>query len=105
MQTLPKQSQYYAMIACRFGLMGYESNGITVKQHFDLYTTIDRAQFGTILSRLLRGTRNNGGAPYYLNHLSALQKVGIMTKIDTPRQDELRGWVMLMMMRTANGKL
>ena len=100
-QNLPKESQYYIMVACRFGLMWYESNGVTIKQYFDPTTIIDRSQFGTILSRLLRGAKNNGGTPYYLNHLSALQKEGIMTKVTAPRQDELRWRAMLMMMRAA----
>jgi hypothetical protein len=72
---------------------------VTLKKTFDPNQTVDRAQFGTILSRLLRGNENNGGTPYYQKHLAALKKAGIMTKIDTSNQKELRGRVMLMMER------
>lgn len=60
---------------------------------------VDRSQFGTILSRLLRGTKNNDGTPYYVHHLNALKAEGIMTKIENPSAKEMRGWVMLMMQR------
>jgi hypothetical protein len=72
---------------------------VTLRKTFDPNQTVDRAQFGTILSRLLRGNENNGGTPYHQQHLAALKKSGIMTKIDTPNQKELRGRVMLMMQR------
>jgi hypothetical protein len=37
---------------------------------------------------------------YYTDHLAALKEAGIMTNILNPeRTKELRGWVMLMMMR------
>ncbi|MFA6256572.1 MAG: immunoglobulin-like domain-containing protein, partial [Candidatus Absconditabacterales bacterium] len=102
--SLSKETQYYAMVACRLGLMGYESDGVTLKKTFDPNQKVDRAQFGTILSRLLRGTKNNGGIKYYENHLKALKAEGIMTKIDTPSAKELRGRVMLMMQRVAETK-
>ena len=60
---------------------------------------VDRSQFGTILSRLMRGNKYNGGAPYYTKHLNALKAQGIMTKIEMPAQKEMRGRVMLMMQR------
>ncbi|MEI6118691.1 MAG: hypothetical protein WCP92_05720 [bacterium] len=49
-----------------------------------------RAQFGTVLSRTLRGNQYNGGEPFYMLHLNALQKALIMKKIDTPANKELR---------------
>jgi len=82
--------------------MGFESDGITVKKHFDPMDQVDRAQFGTILSRLLRAGKYNGGNPYYAKHLNALKNAGIMTKIATPLQKEIRGYVMLMMMRATS---
>jgi hypothetical protein len=63
---------------------------------------LTRAEFGTILSRLLRWATYNGGSPYYLPHLQALQKDWIMTQIDNAEQkNELRQWVWLMLMRSA----
>jgi hypothetical protein len=102
--SLSKETQYYAMVACRLWLMWYESDGVTLKKTFDPNQKVDRAQFGTILSRLLRGTKNNGWIKYYENHLKALKAEWIMTKIDTPSAKELRGRVMLMMQRVAETK-
>ncbi|MCX6823003.1 MAG: right-handed parallel beta-helix repeat-containing protein [candidate division SR1 bacterium] len=104
MKSLSKETQYYAIAACRLGLMGYESDGVRVKHTFDPNVEVDRAQFGTILSRLIRGTKNNGGVMYYTNHLSALKTEGIMTKIATPNQKELRGRVMVMLKRVFDKK-
>lgn len=75
------------------------ANGIPV-QTFDPDTEVTRAQFGTVLSRTLRGDAYNGGNPFYLFHLDMLQKEGIMKNIDTPANKEMRGWVMLMLMRS-----
>jgi hypothetical protein len=63
---------------------------------------VDRAQFGTILSRLLYGNTYNGGKPYYVKHLQALKENGIITQIDNPEwRQELREWVRLVLMRSA----
>jgi hypothetical protein len=53
---------------------------------------------------LLRGNKNNGWEIYYKKHLDALKTEWIMTKIDTPNQKELRGWVMVMMKRIFDKK-
>jgi hypothetical protein len=78
--------------------MGLNTDG-TIDTVFNPNEVITRAQFGTILSRVLRGDIYNGGEIYYKKHLDALKEAGIMNKIDTPLAKELRGWVMLMLMR------
>ena len=103
-RDLSKETQYYIIAACRLGLMGYESDGIILKQTFVPNDEVDRGQFGTILSRLLRGEKNNGWTTYYEGHLNALKTEWIMTKIDQPNSKELRGRVMLMMQRIFNKK-
>jgi hypothetical protein len=80
--------------------MGLESDGVSVKNTFDPNQEVDRAQFGTILSRLIRGNKNNDVEVYYQKHLKALKKEGIMNKIETPNIKEMRGRVMLMLMRS-----
>lgn len=79
--------------ACQLGLMGV---GI---DNFNPNGLVTRAEFGTVLSRALYGDANNGGTPYYADHLAALKDAGIMNNIDTPTQLEVRGYVMLMMQR------
>lgn len=85
--------QGYMIEACQMGLMGV---GITAFRPND---TVTRGEFGTVLSRVLWGDANNGGEPYYVNHLNALKDAGVMTKIDNPTMKEVRGYVMLMMQR------
>ncbi|GHV20930.1 hypothetical protein FACS189428_0620 [Clostridia bacterium] len=58
----------YAVKACLLGLMGMDMN------YFQPYTKVSRAQFGTVLSRLLYGNEYAGGKPYYAKHLQALQE-------------------------------
>lgn len=102
--SLPKVMQYYIMAACRLWLMWYESDGVTVKKNFEPEMVVDRAQFWTILSRLLRENKNDNGKPYYIKHLNALVSEGIITKTKNPFAEELRGRVMIMMQRTFQNK-
>jgi hypothetical protein len=87
--------QLYIKYACQLGLMG---QGITA---FNPNGKVTRAEFGTVLSRALYGDEHNGWIPYYLLHLQALQTAGIMNNISDPFMLELRGRVMLMLMRAA----
>ncbi len=96
---LTKETQYYILAACRLGLMWYESDGITLKTNFDPNDEITRAEFGTIISRLIRWGKYNNWFPFYNYHLNALANKNIMKKIDNPLQKEKRGRVMLMMQR------
>ncbi|MEI6774730.1 MAG: hypothetical protein WCL18_08360 [bacterium] len=91
--------QFYIKLACQLGLMGLDADGIPVKL-FSPKEEVNRAQFGTVLSRTLRGNQYNGGEPFYSNHLDALQKAEIMKYIDAPGNKELREYVMLMLMRS-----
>ena len=97
MSIQSKEMQYYAVQACRLGLMWV---GI---KNFSPEKEVDRATFGTTLSRALYGTGNDvAGSKYYTKHLQALKNAGIMTKITNPFAKELRGYVMLMLMRAVD---
>lgn len=63
------------------------------------YETVTRAQFGTALSRLLFGL-TDGEEAYYTTHLAKLKEAWIITN-DDPTLEELRGYVMLMLMRSS----
>ena len=85
----------YIIESCQLGIMG---QGITA---FRPYDTISRAEFGTALSRVLWGSENEGGTPYYAKHLDALKANGIMNQIaNAESTKEIRGYVMLMLMRS-----
>ncbi len=88
------EMQSYIKLSCQFGLMGI---GTT---HFDPRWKVTRAQFGTVLSRAIRWDIYNNGDPFYLKHLNALQSHNIITNTN-PSLKELRGYVMLMLMRTS----
>lgn len=88
------EMKFYIKLACQLGLMGQDIS------KFDPSSVVTRAQFGTILSRVIWGNRYEWGVKYYTNHLAALKNVGIMTKIENPTEKEIRGYVMIMMKRT-----
>ena len=87
----------YITESCQLGLMGVDINA------FNPNGVVTRAQFGTILSRVLYGDTYNGGNPYYVDHLNALKDAGIMNNISAPNAPEIRGYVMLMMQRADEG--
>jgi hypothetical protein len=104
MNNESKEMKFYATIACQLGLMGLDTDWITPKTTFDPNGIVDRAQFGTILSRILRGTKYAGELPFYVKHLNALKKEAIMNDITHPFVSEMRGRVMLMLQRSAEKK-
>ena len=63
---------------------------------------VTRAEFGTALSRMLYGTED-GKDVYYSTHLAKLMEEWIITN-DTPTLQELRWYVMIMLMRSAENK-
>jgi hypothetical protein len=89
----------YIITSCQLGLMG---QGITSFRPYDL---IPRSEFGTALSRTLWGDKyNTTETPYYAKHLNALKAAGIMTQIENAESRlEIRGYVMLMLMRSDDG--
>ena len=89
----------YSKLACQLGLMGVNAAGKSTTT-FNPNEEVNRAQFGTVLSRALWGDKyNNEGTLFYTKHLNALKAKGIMKNIALPNEKELRGYVMLMMMR------
>lgn len=101
-----EEMKYYMILACKLGIMWLQSDW-TPGTTFNPNAIVTRAQFGTMLSRLLYGNTYNGVAKwsdYYSPHLKALQKNAIMNNISKPRNSELRGNVMIMMQRIATTK-
>ena len=99
--------------SCELWLMWLESNWITPSKSFNPNDRVTRAQFGTVLSRLLFGGMYNVKDEssvykdkwfWYRDHLQALKDYWIMTKIDWDWPDyfERRGWVMIMLERADN---
>ena len=92
---LDKQYDNWVTNACQLWLMG---QWIT---KFRPYDPVTRAEFWTILSRLLYWDKYNWWNPYYKNHLNNLRNVWIMTNISNPdSKNETRGNVMVMLKRS-----
>ncbi len=98
MQNQSSEFKQYAIMACQLGLMGLKTDG-TPADKFYPNEQVNRAIFGTTLSRALRWDKYNGGQNRYAKHLDALYASQIITSKDKPFNRELRGYVMLMMMR------
>lgn len=95
------EMQFYARFACKLGLMWLNDDG-TPSNRFYPNNRVTRAQFGTVLSRVLYDNTYNSdllNGSRYGAHLQALKTAGIMTRINQPLMRELRGYVMLMLMR------
>jgi hypothetical protein len=88
--------------------MWYNADGKIINKFFDPNYLVNRAQFGTILSRLIYGNTYNiskwetTDLQWYEKHHLALQRDGIMVQISTPFRKELRSRVLLMLARTNN---
>ena len=93
------EMQHFIRIGCELGLMGLQYDGEPAETFWP-NEIVTRAQFGTVFSRLLWSGENNGDAEVrYRPHLNALNVNEIMKLISIPSMKELRGYVMLMMMR------
>lgn len=87
------ETKKYAQKSCALWLMWI------YMKNFKPNKLLDRAEFGTIVSRLLRWDKfNKPNATrvnkYYTNHLEEVKKENLITQIDNPEQiKELRKWI------------
>jgi hypothetical protein len=94
-----KEIKFYAEKACALWIMWIRIDKFYPKQ------LVSRAEFGTVLSRLLWGSEYDiinpsDNTPYYRKHLEALKREWIMTQIDNPwRRLELMKWIWVMFRR------
>jgi len=84
----------FVVESCQLWLMGQWVTSFRPKDF------VTRAEFWTVLSRVLWWDEYEGWSTYYENHLKALKSEWIMSKIDTPMDKEIRWYVMLMLMRS-----
>jgi len=109
--NLSDEMKFFTKTACQLGLMGLESDGKTPQEKFNPEWLVNRAQFGTILSRLIYSDQYNiySGEEqiykWYEKHLTALNKDSIMNKIQDPLMLEKRARVLIMLERTASANL
>ena len=91
----------YIQLAYRLQIMGINADGTPI-QAFEPHKLVSRAEFATVLSRVIWGNKHNiSGDDRYSEHLQALKKYGII-KSDIPANWwELRGRALLMLHRNA----
>ena len=83
--------------------MWIDANGKSL-EYFNPSGKVTRAEFATVLSRVLFGSANNQkGDNYREKHIQALEEAGILTNTD-PTIQELRWWILLMLYRSQNDK-
>lgn len=66
-------------------------------KNFNPKWTVTRAQFGTILSRVMFWEHFDGWTPYYQKHLEGLKNIWIINDISSPSINEKRGDIMVML--------
>lgn len=91
-QNQSDEMKHYITLSCQLGIMWV---GMT---SFDPNGLVTRAEFWTVLSRILYWDTYNNWTLYYSDHLKILKEKWII-KNDDPSLEELRWYVMLMLMR------
>ena len=89
----------YTILAYQYQIMGINANGTPIR-YFNPEWKVTRAEFATVLSRVLYGSKyNQKWKYYYKKHIQALQDAWILTET-TPTIQEVRWWIMLMLYRS-----
>lgn len=83
-------------------VMGRDS---TIQWISDWDAAVMRADFWTLLSRILWGDKYNWWDPYYQKHLQALKDHWVFSKIDEPFSLEVKWYVYLILKRVAEKKI
>jgi len=101
-----EEMQFYMKTSCYLGLMWWESDRKLPMKSFMPSELVDRAQFSTVLSRLLFKDLYNLtdedkklGVPWYSKHLQALNQEKVINNILDPFMRELRSFVWIMFQR------
>ena len=95
----------YIQIAYQLQIMGINADG-TPMQAFEPHKLVSRAEFATVLSRVIWGNKHNiSGDDRYSAHLQALKKYEIITSDVPANWWELRGRALLMLHRTAKSSV
>ena len=102
MEGWSQEMKDYMVMSCQLELMWIHTVNYEAIPDFMPAKRVSRAEFWTILSRVLwwnkyEGTNDN----YYFRHLDALKANNIITNID-PNITEYRSWVLLMIYRAVS---
>ena len=91
----------YIQLAYQLQIMGINADG-TPMQAFEPHKLVSRAEFATVLSRVIWGNKHNiSGDDRYSAHLQELKKYRVITSDVPANRWELRGRALLMLHRNA----
>ena len=89
----------YTILAYQYQIMGIDAKGNAMR-YFNPSWRVTRAEFATVLSRVLYWSKyNQDWKRYYQKHIQALQKAWILTNTNHTIV-ERRWWIMLMLYRS-----
>jgi hypothetical protein len=89
----------YIQLAYQYQIMWINAKWKPIR-YFNPSWKVTRAEFATVLSRVLYWSKyNQSWSKYYEKHIKALENDGILTNTD-PSIQELRWWIMLMLFRS-----
>ena len=95
----------YIQLAYQLQIMGINADGTPI-QAFEPHKLVSRAEFATVLSRVIWGNKHNiARDDRYSAHLQALKKYEIITSDVPANWWELRGRAFLMLHRTAKSSI
>lgn len=99
------EMQAFMQLSCQLGNMGLKRSGI-VDENFRPDDIVTVGELATLVSRMIYGsihnTPENDPRPRYQEHTKALYKDGIMKKIDSPWDPQLRGYALIVFQRVYN---
>ena len=103
--TDPGDLADYIQLAYQLQIMGINADGTPI-QAFEPHKLVSRAEFATVLSRVIWGDKHNvSGDDRYSAHLQALKKYRVITSDVPANWWELRGRALLMLHRTAKSSV
>ena len=95
-----KEFYDYIQLAYQYQIMGVNAKWDPIK-NFNPTGKVTRAEFATVLSRVLYWSKyNQNWANYYEKHIEALKNAWIL-KNTNPKLTEYRWYIMLMLMRSS----
>lgn len=95
----------YIQLAYQLQIMGINADGTPIEA-FEPHKLVSRAEFATVLSRVIWGNKHNISGDYrYSEHLQALKKYRVITSDVPANWWELRGRALLMLHRTAKSSV
>ena len=95
----------YIQLAYQLQIMGINADGTPIEA-FEPHKLVSRAEFATVLSRVIWGNKHNISGDYrYSAHLQALKKYKIITSDVPANWWELRGRALLILHRTVKSSV